>query len=81
MQGVWDSVKGVSLIFIVAKHTYSDPKTDDGDRTRPKTRQSDQTSNSDAIVDDESSSSSSTNPTNSRRLRKNPATKRDKLEE
>lgn len=46
LRGVWDSVKGVSLIFIVIRDTYSHTEIDQNNVNKP-----------DAEVDDSSSSS------------------------
>lgn len=68
LKGIWDSVKGVSLIFIVIRDTYSvSPQQNDNNQLEHE-------------LDD--SSSSSTNTVNSIkkiRPKRNPAAKRESI--
>lgn len=62
LHGVWDSVKGVSLIFIVIRDTYSSPEL--------------QTDKQDSELDESSSSSNNTN-TSKRPTKRSHAKKRE----
>lgn len=66
LKGIWDSVKGVSLIFIVIRDTYSySPQQNDNNQLENE-------------LDDSSSSSTNTfNSANKRKPKRNPSAKRE----